>query len=135
MLSASLNQIFPSFLPKFFFWDIFRIVCPYTLNRHCVGKVKKKKKKKNGGRPFDHKHHGGAGFFVWGRGSVEKLYKIVIEFIVVHPNAKPVIGGLRTTFSDYLYAPPHRQDNTYHGLCYTSRGALAGTRNSSMCPP
>ena len=23
----------------------------------------------------------------------------------------------------------HRQDNTYHGLCYTSRGALAGTRN------
>ena len=26
--------------------------------------------------------------------------------------------------------PP--QDNTYHGLCYTSRGALAGTRNSSM---
>ena len=31
-----------------------------------------------------------------------------------------------------LYAPCHRQDNTYHGLCYTSRGALAGTRNSSM---
>ena len=24
------------------------------------------------------------------------------------------------------------QDNTYRGLCYTSRGALAGTRNSSM---
>ena len=38
--------------------------------------------------------------------------------------------------------PPHRlllsinrQDNTYHGLCYTSHGALAGTRNSSMGPP
>ena len=29
----------------------------------------------------------------------------------------------------------HRQDNTYHGLYYTSRGALAGTRNSSMGPP
>ena len=27
-----------------------------------------------------------------------------------------------------LYASSHRQDNTYHGLCYTSRGALAGTR-------
>ena len=26
-----------------------------------------------------------------------------------------------------LYAPSHRQDSTYHGLCYTSRGALAGT--------
>ena len=30
-----------------------------------------------------------------------------------------------------LYAPSHRQNNTYHGLCYTSRGALAGTRNNS----
>ena len=34
-----------------------------------------------------------------------------------------------------LYAQSHRQDSTYHGLCYTSRGALAGTRNSSMGPP
>ena len=28
-----------------------------------------------------------------------------------------------------LYTPSHRQDSTYHSLCYTSRGALAGTRN------
>ena len=28
-----------------------------------------------------------------------------------------------------------RQDNTYHGFCYTSCGALAGTRNSSTGPP
>ena len=34
-----------------------------------------------------------------------------------------------------LYASSHRQDNTYHSICYTSRGALAGTRNSSMGPP
>ena len=34
-----------------------------------------------------------------------------------------------------LYAPSHRQDSTYHGLCDTSRGALAGTRNSSMGSP
>ena len=33
-----------------------------------------------------------------------------------------------------LYAPSHRQDSTYHGLCYTSRGALAGTRiKGSRC--
>ena len=25
----------------------------------------------------------------------------------------------------FLYASSHRQDNTYHGLCYTSHGALA----------
>ena len=35
--------------------------------------------------------------------------------------------------SFYMHHP--RQDSTYHGICYTSRGALAGTRNSSMGPP
>ena len=33
----------------------------------------------------------------------------------------------RLTARVLLYAPSHRQDNTYHGLCYTSCGALAGT--------
>ena len=41
----------------------------------------------------------------------------------------------RLTARVLLYAPSHRQDSTYHGLHYTSRGALAGTRNSSMGPP
>ena len=41
----------------------------------------------------------------------------------------------RLTARVLLYTPSHRQDNTYHSLCYTSRGALAGTRNSSMGPP
>ena len=34
-----------------------------------------------------------------------------------------------------LYAPSHRQNSTYHGLCYTIHIALAGTRNRSMGPP
>ena len=34
-----------------------------------------------------------------------------------------------------LYASSHKQDNKYHGVCYTSRRALAGARNSSMGPP
>ena len=41
----------------------------------------------------------------------------------------------RLTASVLLYAPSHIQDSTYHGLCYTSREALAGTRNISMGPP
>ena len=41
----------------------------------------------------------------------------------------------RLTARVLLYAPSHRQDNTYHDLCYTSRGALAGTINSSMGSP
>ena len=37
--------------------------------------------------------------------------------------------SFRLTARVLLYAPSHRQDSTYHSLCYTSRGALAGTRN------
>ena len=33
-----------------------------------------------------------------------------------------------------LYAPSYKQESTYHNLCHTSHGALAGTRNSSMGP-
>ena len=34
-----------------------------------------------------------------------------------------------------LNVPSHRQDSTYHGLYYTSRGTLARMRNRSMGPP
>ena len=43
--------------------------------------------------------------------------------------------SLRLAARVLLYASSHRQDNTNHSLCYTSRGALAETRNSSMGPP
>ena len=33
-----------------------------------------------------------------------------------------------------LYVSSNRQDNTYNGLCYTCRGALAGTRNRLQLP-
>ena len=40
-----------------------------------------------------------------------------------------------TGFGSFIYAPSHRQDSTHNGVCCTSCGALAGTRNSSMGPP
>ena len=40
--------------------------------------------------------------------------------------------SFRLTTRVLLYAPSHRQDSTYHGLCYTSRGALAGTRRLGL---
>ena len=43
--------------------------------------------------------------------------------------------SFRLTARVILYSPSHRQDSTYHGLCYTSRGALAGTRNSQWVHP
>ena len=39
------------------------------------------------------------------------------------------------TARDLLYAPSHIQDSTYHGLCYSSLGALAGMRNSPESSP
>ena len=36
---------------------------------------------------------------------------------------------------DIVYAPSNIKDSTHHGLYYISRGALAGTKNSSMGPP
>ena len=38
--------------------------------------------------------------------------------------------SFRLTARALLYAPSDRQDSTYHSLCYTSCGALSGTRNS-----
>ena len=44
-------------------------------------------------------------------------------------------NSYRLTARVLLYAPSHRQDNTYDGLCYTSRGALAGARVFSKSLP
>ena len=42
-------------------------------------------------------------------------------------NPLPHVGySFRLAARVILYTSPHKQDNTYHILCYTSRGALAG---------
>ena len=48
-------------------------------------------------------------------------------------NLLPPLHGLLFLISGKgsLYAPSHRQDSTYHGICESSCGALTGTRNSS----
>ena len=43
--------------------------------------------------------------------------------------------SFRLTARVLLYASSHRQDSTYHGLCYTSRGALAGTKIAKWVHP
>ena len=41
----------------------------------------------------------------------------------------------RLTARVLLYAPSHRQDNTYRGLCYNSGGALAGSDGTLEIEP
>ena len=55
------------------------------------------------------------------------LRTILIERKETH--CRHIGYSFRLTARVLLYAPSHRQDSTYHSLCYTSRGALAGTRN------
>ena len=38
--------------------------------------------------------------------------------------------SFRLTARVLLYTPSHRQDSTYHSLCYISRGVFAGVPNS-----
>ena len=41
-----------------------------------------------------------------------------------NPTNYRLIALTSCTCKTILYASSHRQDNTYHGLCYTSRGVL-----------
>ena len=63
-----------------------------------------------------------------------RLYYGIRHMVKDHSDSKwgNPLPPLRGLLFPILYAPFHTQDSTYHGLCYTSRGALAGTRNSSM---
>ena len=64
---------------------------------------------------------------------VRRLRTILI--VIKETHCRHIGYSLRLTARVILYAPSHRQDSTYHGLCYTSCGALVGTRNSSMGTP
>ena len=81
--------------------------------------------------------------FYWTTHSTHFIYGYMASYIWLRtilivrkePRCRHIGYSYQLTARVLLYAPSHRQDNTYHGLCYISRGALAGTRNSSMGPP
>ena len=65
------------------------------------------------------------------------FFAVVLRTILIVRNetrCRHIGYSYRLTARVLLYAPSHRQDSTYHGLCYTSRRALAVTRNSSVGP-
>ena len=72
--------------------------------------------------------------FIYGY-MVSDIWLRTILIVRKETRCRHISYSYRLTARVLLYTSSHRQDNTYHGLCYTSRGALAGTRNSSMGPP
>ena len=73
--------------------------------------------------------------FIYGYVSSDIWYRI-IQTASEKTQCRHYMGySFRLTARVFLYAPSHIQHSTYHGLCYTSCGALAEARNSSIGPP
>ena len=68
--------------------------------------------------------------FIYGYMASDIIWLKTILIVRKETRCRHISYSYGLTARVLLYAPSHRQDNTYHGLCYTSRGALAGTRNS-----
>ena len=52
----------------------------------------------------------------------------IIPIVIKETRCRHIGYSFRLAARVLLYALSHSQDNTYHGLCYTTRGALGGTR-------
>ena len=92
----------------------FALVCtePYDLG----SKVGRKEGRKKMFYLTKHSTHGYMASDIWLR---------TILTVRKETRCRHIGYSFRLTARVLLYAPSHRQDSTYHGLCYTSRGALA----------
>ena len=125
MYSASLNKTFISFLfnPLFFVFSVSNHVV-YTKRYH--NQAWDKQGRKEMFYLTTHSTH-----FIYGYMASDIWLRTIL--IVRKETCCHHIGYFfRLTARVLLYAPSHRQDSTYPGFCYSSRGALAGTRNSSV---
>ena len=66
--------------------------------------------------------------FIYGYMASDILLRTIL-IVRKETRCRHIDYSYRLTARVLLYAPSHRQDNTYHSLCYTSHGALAGMRN------
>ena len=64
----------------------------------------------------------------WGRKGIWRRTTLIVR---EETRCRHMGYSFRLTARVILYAPSYRQDSTYHGVCYTSRGALAATRNNN----
>ena len=105
------------------FQDGTDLCCPGTLKNTNQNNTSLKKKKKGRRKEIFYLTTQSTHFYL-------RLYGVRY---MVKDHSDSVCYSFRLEQSFYFffkYAPPHRQDNTYHGICYTSRAALAGTKNS-----
>ena len=63
-------------------------------------------------------------YFIYGN-MASDIWLRTILIVRKETRCRHICYSFRLKARVLLYAPSHRQDSTYHGLCYTSRGALA----------
>ena len=118
MLSASLNKTLPSFLPE-------------------KERERKRERERERAREREremfylttHSTH-----FIYGY-MASDIWLRTIMIVRKETCCRHIGYSYRLTARVLLYAPSHRQDNTYRGLCYTSYGALAGTEIAQWVHP
>ena len=145
MLSASLNKTFPSFLPI----SLYHLVRPHCLtfspfcHSLCLSLASELPCFHSLSFPTECSYKREREMFYLTTHSTHFIYSYMasdiwlrtILIVRKETRCRHIGCSYSLTARVLLYAPSHIQDNTYHGLCYTSRGALAGMRNSSMGPP
>ena len=92
--------------------------------------ISRKTTRKNGMEMFyltTHSRH-----FIYGYMASDILWLRTILRVRKETRCRHIGYSFRLTARVLLYAPSHRQDCTYHGLCYTSRGALAQQGRKEM---
>ena len=127
MLSASLNKILSSFLPSNI--SNFHIVHVLVINLDFVPYVSVYKWRKEMFYLTTHSTH-----FIHGY-MASDIWQRTTQIAKKETRCRHMGYTFRLAARVLLHASSHRQDSTYHGLCYNSPGTLAGTRNNSKGPP
>ena len=122
MLSASLNKTFPSLsLSLYLNYSLFESV--RNVNANEISRYSARRKEMF--YLTTHSTH-----FIYGY-MASNIWIKTILIVRKETRCRNIGYSFRLAERVLLYAPFHRQDS----LCYTSRGTLAGTRNSSLGQP
>ena len=105
--------------------------CTFNILETLVNKLKRKE----GRKCFVHDTLNK--FYIWGGGGGNDRGGYALVWVKDHSEKGETCCRLmgysfQLAARFFLYASSHRQDITYHSLCYTSHRALAGMRNSRL---
>ena len=129
MLVARVCQLYPNSAPATLLHKFFMVFSKWYVSQSTVFLTHYREREREMFYLTTHSTH-----FIYGY-MASDIWLRTILIVRKETRCRHIGYSYRLSARVLLYAPSHRQDNTYHSLCYTSCGALVGTRNSSMGPP